>query len=123
MYDGSFYFHNLFFFRDLTIQIPEIFPAMGAFPEEDLAFDKAAVFVIFLDGCHLFCGQGIFCDAGEVGLVLRCLYGEGDGYLAPLGCPFKADVCRMNAVGFGCRCYRGKLGISHILGRAVSLGS
>ena len=83
---------------------------MGAFPEENLAFDEAAVSVVPGDGFHLFCCQRIFGDAGEIGLVLRLLDGEGDRYLAPLGCPFKTDVCRMNAMGLRCCCHGGELG-------------
>ena len=39
---------------------------MGAFPEENLAFDEAAVSVVPGDGFHLFCCQRIFGDAGEI---------------------------------------------------------
>ena len=124
VYDGSFLFLYVWshvFFRDPPIQIPEILPSTGTFPEEDLSFDETAVFIIFCNGFHLFCGQRVFCHTGKIGLILGLLNRERNGYLPPLNRPFEADVCRMNAVGFGCRCYGWKLGISYILCCAVSL--
>ena len=58
---------------------------------------------------------------GENEAVEKVIGEWRNGYLPPLNRPFEADVCRMNAVGFGCRCYGWKLGISYILCCTVSL--
>ena len=74
---------------------------LAVFPEEDLAFDQAAVAVDFGDGLHLRGGERVLDGGAEVGDVIARVGGKGNRHLAALHGPLDADQRGMDAVALG----------------------
>src|ERR1035437_10306734 len=81
---------------DRSIQIPEIFPGLVLFPQEDLPLDQAAILVDARDSCHIGIGQRRAYYTLQVRQVVAWIDGERDRRGAALFGPFPADHRRVH---------------------------
>ena len=106
---------------DHSIQVPEIFPGLVLFPQEDLPFDEAAVPVDARDGGHIRGGQRRADHALEIRQVVARIDGERDGRGAALHGPLDADHRRVHAEAPGDGDDHRVFDIDGVVGRAVAL--
>lgn len=83
-----------------AVQIPEVFPALGAFPEEYLPLDQTAVAVHSFHNLHLFLRQRILHRAAQVAYIIVLINGERNRNLPSLNRPFQTDYRRVDVVAF-----------------------
>ncbi len=83
---------------DDTVHVPQIFPILVLFPQEDLAFDQPAAAVDFGEGGHLGGRERVFHHRPQVAGVVLGVGREGNRRLAALDGPLQADRGGVNVV-------------------------
>ena len=119
MPSNSHIHYNFLSLCNRAVQIPEVFPALGAFPEEYLPLDQTAVAVHSFHNLHLFLRQRILHCAAQVAYILVLINGERNRNLPSLNRPFQTDYRRVNVVSLRDLYHLGHLNIRHVLRRLI----